>query len=103
MNNIKMVYYDRIDNSEGFEVNKTRESKESDISHYWHFLNKGFKFQPNVCNWCYDLLMMSMNDRDIVILYIESVDYHSIISGISKSKAINLMQSIDLTQKSRTI
>ena len=28
------------------------------------FLNKGFKFQSNVCNGCHDLLMMSMNLSD---------------------------------------
>ena len=39
---IKMFYYDRID------VNKTSESKEYDICHYWYFLNNRFKFQPNV-------------------------------------------------------
>ena len=33
--------------------------------HYWHFLNHGFKFQPNVCNRCHDLLMMSINLSDI--------------------------------------
>ena len=27
----------------------------------------GFKFQPNVCNRCHDLLMMSMNFNDIAI------------------------------------
>ena len=26
-----------------------------------NFLNKGFKFEPNVCSRCHDLLMMSMN------------------------------------------
>ena len=40
-----MLYYDRIDFSEG---------KECDISHYRYFLNKGFKFHPNVCNICHD-------------------------------------------------
>ena len=39
---IKMFYYDRID------VNKTSESKEYNICHYWYFLNNRFKFQPNV-------------------------------------------------------
>ena len=34
MNNIKMLYYDRIDVFEGIDVNKTRESKECDICHY---------------------------------------------------------------------
>ena len=54
------------------------------------FLNKGFKFQPNVCNRCNDLLMMSLNLSDIAILNIKSTDYRCIISGISKSEAINL-------------
>ena len=33
---------------------------------------------------------MSMNLSDIVILNIKGADYHCIISGISKSEAINL-------------
>ena len=56
-----MLCYDRIDVSEGIDVNKTSELKECDICHCWYFLNKRFKFQPNVCNRCHDLLMMPMN------------------------------------------
>ena len=55
-----MLYYDRIDVSEGIDINKTSKSKECDICQCWCFLNKGFKFQPYVCNRCHDLLMMSM-------------------------------------------
>ena len=32
-----MLYYDRIDAFEGTVVNKTSESKESDICHYCYF------------------------------------------------------------------
>ena len=103
MNNIKMLYYDRIDDSEGNDVNKTSASKECDICHYWYFLNKGFKFQWNVCNRRHDLFMMSMNFSDIFIFNIKSVDYHCNISGISKSEAINLKQNIDLTKNSGTL
>ena len=39
-----MLYFDRIDVSEGIEVNKTKESKECDNCHYWCFLNKGLSF-----------------------------------------------------------
>ena len=56
MNNIEMVYFDRIDVSEGTGVNKASASKECDICNYWNFLNKGFTFQPYVCNRCHDLL-----------------------------------------------
>ena len=45
INNIKMLYYDRIDVFEGIDI-KTSVSKQCDICHYWYFLNKGFKFQP---------------------------------------------------------
>ena len=48
MNNINLLNYDRIDVSEEIDVNKTSESKECDICHYFYFLDKGFKFQPNV-------------------------------------------------------
>ena len=97
-----MIYYDRNDVSEGIDVNKTSKSKESDIRHYWHFLNKGFRFQLNVCNGCYDLVMMSINLSNIVVLNIESADYCCIVSGINKSEAINLLQNIDLIAKSGT-
>ena len=45
MNITKILYYDRIDGNEGIDVNKTSESKECNVCHYWHFLNKGFTFQ----------------------------------------------------------
>ena len=58
MNNIKILYFNRIEVSEGIDVNKTSASKECDICHYWYFLNKGFKFQSYLCNRCDDLLMI---------------------------------------------
>ena len=32
---LQILYFDRIDFSEGTDVNKTGESKESDVCHYW--------------------------------------------------------------------
>ena len=34
INNKKMLYYDRIDISEGIDVDKTSASKECDVCHY---------------------------------------------------------------------
>ena len=56
-----MLYYDRIDVSEGIDINKTSVSKECDIFHYWYFLDKGFKFQRYMCIRCHDVLMMSIS------------------------------------------
>ena len=66
-------------------------------------LNKGHKFQPDVCNGCHDVLMMSINLSDIAILNIHGADYCCIINRISKCEAIKVMQNIDLTEKSRTL
>ena len=46
---------------------------------------------------------MSMNLSDITILSIKRSDYRGIISGISKTEAINLMQNTELTEKSGTL
>ena len=67
------------------------------------FLDKEFNCEPNVCNRCYDVLMMSMNLSDSAILNIKDADYRSIISRITKSEAINLIQNIDLITKSGTL
>ena len=77
-----MLYYKRIEVSEGIDVNKTSASKEFDICHHWSFLNKGFKLQPNVCDRCHDLFIISMNLSDIAFLNVESSEYRCIISGI---------------------
>ena len=88
-----MLYFDRTDFFEGIDVNKTSESKECDICHYWYLLDKSFKFHSNVFNECHDLLMTFMNLSDIAILNIKGADYCCIIKGIGKTEAINLMQN----------
>ena len=80
-----MLYFDRIEVSKEIDVKKASKSKECDVCHYWYFLNKGFKFQANVCNGCHDLLMMSINLSNIAISNINRSGYCCIISRISKS------------------
>ena len=89
-----MLYYGRIDVFEEIDINKTNALRKCNICLYWYFLNKGFKFQKYVCNRCHDLLMTSMNLSNIAILKFKNADYCCIISGINKSEAIELLQSI---------
>ena len=87
-----MLYYDRIDVSQGIDANKTSVSKECIICHYWYLLDEEFKFQPSVFKGCHYILMMSMNLQEIGVLNIFSVDYLCIVNEISKSEAINLFK-----------
>ena len=75
-----MLYYNRIDVSKRIHVNKRSKSKECDIIHWWYFLRKCFKFQPNVCDGYHDVLMMPMNLSDIAILNLKDSGYRCIIS-----------------------
>ena len=52
----------------------------------------GFKFKPDICNGCRDVLLMSMKLNYIAILNIHSVDYGCNTNEISKSEALNLPQ-----------
>ena len=63
-----MLNHDRIDVSEGIDINKRIALKECDICHYWYLLSYIFKLQPNVCNTCHGLLMMSINFSGIALL-----------------------------------
>ena len=67
--------------------------------HYWYLLGKGFKFQTHVSNSCHDLLIMYINLDNIVISNINGDDCRCIISEISKSEAVKLLQNADLTGK----
>ena len=55
-----VLYYERIDVSEGIDPTKSNRSKEFIICRYW-FFNHGFKFQDFVYNGCYDLTRWSVN------------------------------------------
>ena len=95
---------ENIDVSEGIHLNKTSEPRNCDICYYWYFLNKSFKFEPNFFGRCHVLLMKFMNlGRDIAILNIKSADCCCFISGVSKNEAINVMQNVDMTEKSRVL
>ena len=82
----KNVIYDRTYISEGIDVNKTSKSKECNICHYYHFSDRGLTFQPNVCNGCHDLLMMSMKLSCVNILDIKDFDYRVLLSELAKTR-----------------
>ena len=53
-----MLKYQKIDVSEGIDVNKTSALKECELFHHWFSKDVGFKFEEHGCNGCHDLLTM---------------------------------------------
>ena len=48
-----MLQYQKIDVSEGIDVNKTSSSTECELCHYWFFKDIGFKSEEHVYNKCH--------------------------------------------------
>ena len=98
-----MLEYDRIDISQGIDVNKTNLSKKCDICHYWYFKNIGFKCKPYLCNGCHDLMQKAMSFDNIAIVYIKGNAYRIHIWFMSKNDAINIMNGSNLADKSAVL
>ena len=56
-----------------------------------------------MCNWCHDVLMMSLKQSNLAILNINGVDYRCIVNGTSKSESVNLLWKVDLNGKNGTL
>ena len=94
-----MLEYDRIDISEGIDVNKTHLSKESDMCQYWYFKGIGFKYERYLCNKCRDLMQKAMSFDNIAIVYVKGSAYRIHFWYMSKDDAINIMNGSNLVDK----
>ena len=88
-----MMQYDKIDISEGIDVNKTSASKKSGLCHYWFLKDIGFKFEEYACNGCHDLLTMTNSLKDIAILSTKGATFRCILMGISKNEALKRLNN----------
>ena len=99
-----MLECDRIDISEGIDINKSSDkSKECHICHYWYFLDKNFRYQPYLCNGCHDLMQKGMNFNDVAIVSVKDNDYRIHFWYMSKNDAISIMHNSNLIDKKGTL
>ena len=101
--NYKMLEYDKIDISEGIDINKTSASIECDICHYWYFLNKNLSYEPCLCYRCLDLMQKAMNFDDVTIVPIKGNDYRIHFWHKSKNDAMNSMNNSSLNEKTGSL
>ena len=88
-----MLRYQKIDISEGIDINKTSASKECELCHYWFFKDIGFKFEEHVCNKCHDLLTIAYSLKDIAILDAKGATFRCILMRISKSEGLKRLNN----------
>ena len=94
-----MLEYDRIDISEGIDVNKTNLSKECGLCPYWFFKYIGFKYEPYLCNGCHDLMQKAMSFNNAAVVYVKGSAYAINFWYMSKDDATNIMNGSNLVDK----
>ena len=88
-----MLRYQKFDVSEGIDVNKTSQSKECELCHYWFFKDVGFKSEEHVCNRCHHLLTMAHSLKNIAILSAKGATFRCILMGISKNEGLKRLNN----------
>ena len=88
-----MLRYQKIDISEGIDVNKTSASKECELCHCWFFKDIGFKLEEHVCNKCHDLLIIAYSLKDMEILNAKWNTFRCILVGISKNEGLKKLSN----------
>ena len=82
-----MLEYERIDVFEEIDVNKTNGLRECIIYHFWCFLEINFKFQPEVCHGCQDLMQKAMIFNDVAVVFVKANDNRIHFLYMSREKS----------------
>ena len=94
-----MLEYDKIDISKGIDINKTNESKEYMLCHYWYFLNKSFSYGPYLCDGCYNIVQKSISFKNIAIVRVKKIVYRIYFQDINKREVKKSMANSNLFDK----
>ena len=106
-----MLEYDRIDISEGIDINKCEEtSRRCSICKFYYFLDKNFSYGPFLCNGCYDMSLKAVSiykynfgKYNLAIINHNGNDYRVNFAFISKKDAYNLIKNATIIDKKGTL
>ena len=74
-----MLKYDKIDITEGIDLDKTNKSRECMFCHYWYYLNKNFRYRQFACDGFYNIVQRSADFRNIAIIHFKKVNTQFIL------------------------
>ena len=94
-----MLEYEKVDISEGIDVDMSNKSKECVLCHYWYFLDKNFRYGPYLCDRCYNITRKSTDFKNIAIVHVKKSAHRIYSLYMSKSEAKILMKNSNLIDK----
>ena len=99
-----MLECDRIDLSEGIEVNKCKDtSKNCSLCKFYYFSDKNFNYGPYLCDGCYDMSLKAISKQNLAIAYRGGHAYHINFISLSKNDAFNLIKNSVIIDKRGTL
>ena len=97
--NYKMLVYEKIDISDGIDVDMSDKSKECMLCHYWYFLDKNFSYGPYLCDGCYNMMQKCNKLKNIAIVHVKEIVYRICFLYMRKRDAKKLMTNSNLIDK----
>ena len=89
-----MLEYDRIDISEGIDINNCEEtSKKCSLCKFYYFLDKNFKYVPYLRVGCYDMSMKAVSMQNLTIINHNGNYYRVILVFLTEKDAYNLIKN----------
>ena len=89
-----MLEYDRINISEGIDINKCKETPgECSLCKFYYFLDKNFTYGPYLCDGCYDMFMKTVSMQNLTIINHNGNYYRVIVAVMTKKDAYNLIKN----------
>ena len=99
-----MLKYDRIDISEGININKCEEtSRGCSLCKFYYFLDKNFKYGPYLCDGCYDMSMKAVSMQNLANINHNGNYYRVIFAFMTKKDAYNLIKNAIILCEKETL
>ena len=98
-----MLEYNRIDISEGIDINECKETSARCSLRNFYFLDKNFSYGPFLCNGCYDMSLKAVSMKNLTIIYHNGNHYRVNFTFISKKDAYNLIKNATIIDKKGTL
>ena len=89
-----MLKYEKIDISDGIDVNKSDKLKECMLCHYWYFFDKSFSYGSYLCDGCYNMIQKCNKVKNIAIVHVQESVYRICFFFIGKHKAKKLLTNL---------
>ena len=107
-----MLEYGKIDISEEIDFNKSSNSRECSLCHFWCFIDtfdelgirrKNFNYQKYLCDGCHDMSMKAVSIKNLAMVYSKGNAYRIHFWYMSKDDQISIIHNSNLIDKKGTL